>query len=157
MEGVKVKVLRIQATEALRAGRSIALPYLRPRHWRWGWGSAPRPGRFTAGKGPVPIVQEAGWAPRPVRTGAENLAPDPRTVQPIASCYTDWAIPAAWDTERHHKIREDMRNNSVLSWNDFMEVTLQHKCNTQSQYLFKSTLNNIFLIIKYWINNYVQI
>ena len=32
MEGVKVKVLRIQATEALRAGRGIALPYLRPRH-----------------------------------------------------------------------------------------------------------------------------
>jgi hypothetical protein len=27
------------------------------------------------GKGPVPILQEAGWAPQPVRTGAENLAP----------------------------------------------------------------------------------
>ena len=38
-----------------------------------GW-STPRPGRFTPGKDPVPIVQEAGWAPRPVRTGAENLA-----------------------------------------------------------------------------------
>ena len=24
---------------------------------------------------PVPIVQEAGWAPGPVSTGAENLAP----------------------------------------------------------------------------------
>jgi hypothetical protein len=46
----------------------------------------------TPGKDPVPIVQEAGWAPGPVRTGAENLAPpgfDPRTVQPIPSCYTD--------------------------------------------------------------------
>jgi hypothetical protein len=30
-----------------------------------GW-SAPRPGRFTPGKYPVPIVQEAGWAPGPV-------------------------------------------------------------------------------------------
>ena len=39
-----------------------------------GW-SAPLPGRFTPGKDPVPIVQEAGWAPRPVWTGAENLAP----------------------------------------------------------------------------------
>ena len=38
-----------------------------------GW-SAPRPGRFTPGKDPVPIVQEAGWAPGPVWTGAENLA-----------------------------------------------------------------------------------
>ena len=25
-------------------------------------------------KDPVPIAQEAGWAPGPVRTGAENLA-----------------------------------------------------------------------------------
>ena len=38
-------------------------------------GSAPRSGRFTSGKDPVPIVQKAGWAPGPVWTGAENLAP----------------------------------------------------------------------------------
>jgi hypothetical protein len=37
-----------------------------------GW-SEPRPGRFTAGKDPVPIVQEAGWTPGPVWTGAENF------------------------------------------------------------------------------------
>ena len=30
---------------------------------------------FTPGKYPVPIAQEAGWAPGPVWTGAENLAP----------------------------------------------------------------------------------
>ena len=30
---------------------------------------------FTSGKDPVPIVQEAGWAPGPVWKGAENLAP----------------------------------------------------------------------------------
>ena len=30
---------------------------------------------FTPGKDLVPIVQEAGWAPGPVWTGAENLAP----------------------------------------------------------------------------------
>ena len=41
---------------------------------RGGW-STPRPGRFTPSKNPVPIVQEAGWAPGPVWTGAENLAP----------------------------------------------------------------------------------
>ena len=42
-------------------------------------------------KDPVPIVQEAGWAPGPV-WAAENLAPpgcDPRTVQPVVSRYTD--------------------------------------------------------------------
>ena len=38
-----------------------------------GW-STPRPVRFTLGKDPVPNVQETGWAPGPVWTGAENLA-----------------------------------------------------------------------------------
>jgi len=33
------------------------------------------PAAFTPGKDPVPIVQEAGWAPGPVWIGAENLAP----------------------------------------------------------------------------------
>ena len=64
----------------------------------WVGGSAPRPGRFTPGKDPVPVVQEAGWAPWPVWTGAKNLAPpefDPRTVQTVASLYTGYAIPAA--------------------------------------------------------------
>jgi hypothetical protein len=39
-----------------------------------GW-SAPRPGRFTPWKDPVPIVLEAGWAPELVWTCAKNLAP----------------------------------------------------------------------------------
>jgi hypothetical protein len=39
-----------------------------------GW-SAPRPGRFTPGKDPVPIVKEAGWAPGPAWTCEKNLAP----------------------------------------------------------------------------------
>ena len=38
--------------------------------------STPRPGRFPPGKGPVPIVQEAGWAPGPIWTDVENLAPN---------------------------------------------------------------------------------
>ena len=43
---------------------------------RRGWGVSVTPWPlFTPGKDPVPIVQEAGWAPGPVWTGAENLAP----------------------------------------------------------------------------------
>jgi hypothetical protein len=42
------------------------------RRW-WGVSVTPRP-LFTPGKYPVPIVQEARWAPGPVWTGAENLA-----------------------------------------------------------------------------------
>ena len=33
------------------------------------------PASLYPGKDPVPIVQEAGWAPGPVWTGAENLPP----------------------------------------------------------------------------------
>jgi len=33
------------------------------------------PATLYPGKNPVPIVQEAGWAPGPVWIGAENLAP----------------------------------------------------------------------------------
>ena len=33
------------------------------------------PAAFTPGKDPVPIVQEAGWAPGPVWIGAKNLTP----------------------------------------------------------------------------------
>jgi hypothetical protein len=41
-----------------------------------GWGvSVKRRPLFTSGKNLVPIVQEAGWAPRSVWTGAENLSP----------------------------------------------------------------------------------
>ena len=54
-----------------------------------GW-STPRPGRFTAGENPVRIVQEAGRE--------RKISPphgfDPWTVQPVASRYIDWAIPA---------------------------------------------------------------
>ena len=61
---------------------------------------------FTPGKDPVPIVQEAGWAPGPVWTGAENLAstgirspdrparsqslPSPQVVYKVDSKFTKW-------------------------------------------------------------------
>ena len=67
------------------------------------------PAAFTPGKDPVPIVQEAGWAPGPVWTGAENLAPppgfDPQTVQPVADRYTDYVIPAPY---RGHSIQSNI-------------------------------------------------
>jgi len=51
----------------------ITVLYLEPlRYMEW---SPPRPGRFTSGNGPVLIVYEAEWAPGPVWTSTENLAP----------------------------------------------------------------------------------
>ena len=59
------------------------------------------PARFAPREDPVPIAQEAGWAPGPVWMGAENLASqlwfDPWTVQPLANSYTDWAVPVVFD------------------------------------------------------------
>ena len=40
-----------------------------------GEGSASRSGRFLPPGNPVPIVQEAGWAPEPVWTSAGSLVP----------------------------------------------------------------------------------
>jgi hypothetical protein len=59
---------------------------------RWGGRSTPRSGSFSSGNQPLPILHEAGWAPRSVWTDVENLAPtglDPRSVQSVASRYTD--------------------------------------------------------------------
>jgi hypothetical protein len=58
-----------------RESRGVALLFHDYGTSRW-WGVSvtSRP-LFTPGKDPVPIVQDAGWAPCPVWTGAENLFP----------------------------------------------------------------------------------
>jgi len=77
----KVKSTLVQALRlctgrtAHRGSKGIALLFL-DHGPRRGWGVSVTPGPlFTPGEDPVPIVQEAGWAPGPVWTSAENLAP----------------------------------------------------------------------------------
>ena len=77
---VKVKCTLVQALRlctgrtAHRGSRGIALPcHDHGTKRRWGVSLTHRP-IFTPGKDPVPIVQEAGWAPGPAWTGEENLA-----------------------------------------------------------------------------------
>jgi len=77
----KGKVIRLQALRlctgrtAQRGRRGIVLLFLdHGTRMAWGVSVTPRP-LFTPRKDPVPIVQEAGWAPGPVWTGAENLTP----------------------------------------------------------------------------------
>jgi hypothetical protein len=51
--------------------------------------NTPRP-LYPRERDPLPIVQEAGWAPGAVSTGAENLPLpgfDPRTIQPVATSF----------------------------------------------------------------------
>jgi len=68
----KVKVIPLQAGVTQRVGRGIALLF-HDRGTTRGWvvSSTPRP-NFTPGKNPVPILQEAGWAPGPVWTGGKS-------------------------------------------------------------------------------------
>jgi len=71
-----VQALRLCTSRtADRGSRSIALIF-HDHGTKRGWEVrvTPRP-LFTTGKDPVPIVQEAGWAPGPVWTGGKNLAP----------------------------------------------------------------------------------
>ena len=100
---IKVKVTLIETLRlctgrtAHTGSRGIALPFHDHGIWTgWGVSVTPRP-LFTPGKDPVLIVQEAGWAPGPVWTGGISRPRpgfDPRSVQPVASRYTDWAVPA---------------------------------------------------------------
>ena len=68
----KVKWSRYRPGVAQRVGRGIALLF-HDRGTRRGWvvSVTPRP-LFTPVKDRVPIVQEARWAPGPVRTGAKS-------------------------------------------------------------------------------------
>ena len=71
----KVKVALEQTMKPRRRCRSIAVLFIEPRRWTGSGWSTPSSSRFTPRKDPVPIVQEAGWAPGPFWTGAENIAP----------------------------------------------------------------------------------
>jgi len=77
---VKVKCTLVEALRlctgrtAHRGSRGLALLF-HNHGTRSGWGVSVTPWPlFTLGKDSVPIVQEAGWAPGPVWTGAKNLA-----------------------------------------------------------------------------------
>jgi hypothetical protein len=96
VKGLRLKRVKVHRnrTEGQEGGRGIALLFLDLSTRRGGW-SAPRLARFNPGKHLVSIVQEAGWASGPVWTWEKSRYPpgfDPRTVQPVASRYTDWAM-----------------------------------------------------------------
>jgi hypothetical protein len=83
----------LQAMNALRESRGIALLCFQTSALERGEGSASRSGRFsTPGKDPVPIVQEAGWTQDrsgQVRKISPLLGFDPQTVLAVASRYND--------------------------------------------------------------------
>jgi len=69
---VKVKWSHCRPVVAQRMGRGIALLF-HDCSTRRGWVVSSTPQHhFTPGKDPVPILEEAGWAPGPVWTGRKS-------------------------------------------------------------------------------------
>jgi hypothetical protein len=82
--------------------------------------SASRPGRaLPPGKGPpVPIVQEAGWAPEPVWTQeatgkilcpCRGSNPARPVLQPVVRHCTDWANPELLNREEWRKLLKEAK------------------------------------------------
>jgi len=74
LEVIKIKWSRYRPGVAQRVGRGIALLF-HDRGTRKGWvvSSTTRP-HVTPGKDPVPILQDAWWAPGPVWTGGKSCS-----------------------------------------------------------------------------------
>jgi len=86
------------------------------------------PAAIAPGKFPVPIVQEAGCPQGPFWIGEKNLAPptfDPRTVQPVASRYTNWAIPAPKIVKFLHFSRHIFRMYSGIMFHNNLPSAIQ--------------------------------
>ena len=92
-----VQALRLcTGRTAHRESRGIALLFL-DHGSRRGWGVSVTPGRFLPpGKTRYPLYRRLG-GPQGRSGHVRKISPppgfDPRTVQPVASRYTDWAIP----------------------------------------------------------------
>ena len=91
----------------------------------WVVNATPRP-LYRRGREPVPIVQEVGWEPGPVWKGAKNLASppgfDPGTVQPVASRYTEWAIPGhehVYNFVYHLFVTTDCQVSATVNFHHF--------------------------------------
>ena len=89
----EVKWSRYRPGMAQRVGRGIALLF-HDRGTRKGWvvSSTPRP-HFTPGEDPVPIVQEAGWAPGPVWTGRKSRSHRDSILREYYSVINFWKSP----------------------------------------------------------------
>jgi len=87
--------------------------------------------RWLVNATPRPFYpREPGWTPWQVRKISPTPGFDPRTVQPVASRYTDWAIAAhvVWrflsDIEPSFSVvRHSKKDPSWISWASKMEAT----------------------------------
>jgi len=119
---VKVKWSRYRPGVAQRVGRGIALLF-HDRGTRRGWvvSSTSRP-HFTPEKDPVPILQEAGWAPGPVWMGGkscphQDLIPD----RPARSQSLYWLSHLA-HTHKYYTKAKLQYNTPILIWHNVVST-----------------------------------
>jgi len=100
VQTVKVKVkFTIEQVTKVKTGVEVQSYFFFNLGARWGLVVNATPWPLYPGKDPVPIVQEAGWAPGPVWTGAENFTPtgirSPDGTAPSKSLYR-LSYPGPW-------------------------------------------------------------
>jgi len=101
---------------AQRVGRSIALLF-NDRGTRRGWvvSSTPRP-HFTPEKDPVPILQEASWAPGPVWTGGKSRPHrDSIKDRPVRS-FSLYRLSYPAHKISHTNVKMKFQSASKLTW-----------------------------------------
>ena len=93
-------------------------------------------------KDQVTIVQETGWAPGPVWADAKSSpqpGSDPRTVQPLASRCTDWAIPA------HPELHVSTKNSYYIFMMPNRILLTAYLYNFSQMFVFLSFIREYFL------------
>jgi len=126
---VKVKWSSYRPGVAQRVGRGIVLLF-HDRGTRRGWvvSSTPWP-HFTHGKDPVPILQEAGWAPGPIWTDGKprphrDSIPDRPAIGP-----TSFVSTAIKWKEEVHTLRRLYMLEDQCSW-------IPHDITSGTQFFF---------------------
>ena len=122
---------------AHRGSRGIALLFL-DHGTRRGWEVSVTPWPlFTPGNDPVPIVQEAEWAPEPVldRCGKSRPLPgfDPETIQCVANCYTDYVYFMISRHKSNMKTSVSSKNCGEYSESTFCIIQYVGRCSVTNR------------------------
>jgi hypothetical protein len=105
------------------------------------------PAALPTGTIRYPLYRRLG-GPRGQSGQVRNISPppgfDPQTVQPVASCYTDWAIPAHWAVIILSKsvVAILLTVYTLHWWQHISIVTIRHGHSTSTTHLSVHTTNN---------------
>jgi hypothetical protein len=122
---IKVKVILQQATKAQEGEYMYSFTLSSASALDGGGWSTPRPCRFTTGKDPVPIYRRLGGPQgRSGRVWKISSPPgfDLRTVQTVASRYTDWAIRPTMSVENKPENWKCGRKQTCRVWGVTLEL-----------------------------------